>query len=413
MALLRTALLTLLLFLGSLHAADYDGLVTALQGRATLFRGQSAEPLKLGARLLEKDRIETKERSRVQIRMKDGTVLTMGADSRLTIRRYDYDGTADSEATFGMTEGFFRSITGKIGKIAPKRFHLETANATIGIRGTEIAIQASPAKGDRIACIRGAIFVASLFDKSHAELRAGQMVFVAPGGKVGEPTDLDETQMAISSDDVDIPARSNAFYYADEGLENLQRRSVSKEVEEAGFTPPPETPPSDPDHVYKIHEFPDIAYLDFGYWTDADRKVTDTYLDATEADRTPASTIDDYIVRRVTGRYEGSVVAITPNGHSDGTVGLDIDFGNRSFTGTMGFGGQGGVQRWEMEMSGTVDNQGIKADTFQTTENSDARNIRGNFQGKFYGPNAESVGGSFDLQSDSGRAKGHFGAAKQ
>lgn len=52
--------------------------------------------------------------------------------------------------------GFFRSVTGKIGKIAPERFKVKTQLATIGIRGTDFSAQL----GDGLAsyvCNRGEI----------------------------------------------------------------------------------------------------------------------------------------------------------------------------------------------------------------------------------------------------------------
>ncbi|HHD72562.1 MAG TPA: hypothetical protein ENL02_01390 [Epsilonproteobacteria bacterium] len=57
-----------------------------------------------------------------------------------------------------MGKGFFKSITGKIGKIAPSHFKVKTANATIGVRGTTIIGEVTP-KLDIIACTYGQIVV--------------------------------------------------------------------------------------------------------------------------------------------------------------------------------------------------------------------------------------------------------------
>lgn len=52
--------------------------------------------------------------------------------------------------------GFFRSVTGKIGKIAPEKFKVKTQLATIGIRGTDFSAQLGVDTASYI-CNRGEI----------------------------------------------------------------------------------------------------------------------------------------------------------------------------------------------------------------------------------------------------------------
>ncbi len=80
-----------------------------------------------------------------------------------------------------MIEGTFRTITGKIGKFAPKRFNLKTKSASIGIRGTQIVMSISPNE-EKIFCTEGKIFVQKLDSKISSTVNAGgEFVSFKPG----------------------------------------------------------------------------------------------------------------------------------------------------------------------------------------------------------------------------------------
>lgn len=88
--------------------------------------------------ILEKsDQIKTGADGKVQLIFTDNTVITIGAKSTLNVNEYIFDEeNKKAEANFNVVEGTFRTITGKIGKVNPEKFKLQTKSASIGIRGT-------------------------------------------------------------------------------------------------------------------------------------------------------------------------------------------------------------------------------------------------------------------------------------
>jgi len=143
------------IFLTSLQASI--GEVTALHGHATLTRGTQTLPVRTGTKLETHDQIQTDKASKLQMRFNDNTVISLGAKSKFQVDDYLFTKN-DVRAKFTVKRGFFKSITGKIGKIAPSHFKVKTANATIGVRGTTIIGETTP-KFDMIACTYGQIVV--------------------------------------------------------------------------------------------------------------------------------------------------------------------------------------------------------------------------------------------------------------
>jgi len=134
------------------------GNIGALKGTATVTRSSSTLNVKNGMLLKIKDKIITAAKSRVQVILKDNTVVTIGPNSTFVFDAYKLGGKDDSEVKMHIDRGFFRSVTGKIGKLAPERFKVKTASATIGIRGTDFSALISEGK-ETITCYKGRIIV--------------------------------------------------------------------------------------------------------------------------------------------------------------------------------------------------------------------------------------------------------------
>ena len=155
------------------------GHISALKGKVSIDReGKIITEIKKGYSLKEKDIIFTKNRSKVQIKFKDNTIITIGKNSTFEIQEYLFDSSKKSKATFKVKRGFFKAVTGKIGKIARKRFKLKTKTATCGIRGTHFT---GLIKNDKefIACTKGAITVTAQ-DKT-INVNQGEMTIFKSG----------------------------------------------------------------------------------------------------------------------------------------------------------------------------------------------------------------------------------------
>ncbi|MEA2099623.1 MAG: FecR family protein, partial [Campylobacterota bacterium] len=153
------------------------GNVMAMKGSAELKRLDETLGLKIGMELLEGDSIVTRAKSRVQVMLKDETIVTIGADSSFDFEEFKFDNSKDSKLLMRANRGFFRSVTGKIGEIAPQRFKVKTVSATIGIRGTDFSGNILEST-EVIKCYAGVIFVE--FDGGLIDIDAGMMIELAP-----------------------------------------------------------------------------------------------------------------------------------------------------------------------------------------------------------------------------------------
>jgi len=141
------------------------GNVAALKGEANILRNSKTLKIKSGIPLEVKDRIVTSSQSRVQVILKDDTVVTIGPNTSFVFDAYTFGTKANSKVAMHIDRGFFRSVTGKIGKLAPERFKVKTVSATIGIRGTDFSALVSDNE-EIISCYRGSI-VALIDNISH------------------------------------------------------------------------------------------------------------------------------------------------------------------------------------------------------------------------------------------------------
>lgn len=136
------------------------GTVAALRGSADVERNSNKQAATSGMPILAHDLVHTYDKSRMQVKMVDQSVITIGPKSSFSFEAYALDG-ANSVATMQVKRGFFRSVTGKIGKVAPDRFKIKTRAATIGIRGTDFGGFVSQ-ESEQIACYRGEIVVTTV-----------------------------------------------------------------------------------------------------------------------------------------------------------------------------------------------------------------------------------------------------------
>jgi len=153
------------------------GNIMALKGEVTIKHANAEKRAKSGMKVIQGDTIVTADKSRVQVVLKDDTMVTIGSNSSFQFDQYFFDGSKKSMVKMKANRGFFRSVTGKIGKIAPERFTVETSSATIGIRGTDFSVKIK-GKRERFKCHRGRISIR--IGSQLIELGAGQMFELNP-----------------------------------------------------------------------------------------------------------------------------------------------------------------------------------------------------------------------------------------
>ena len=116
---------------------------------------------------------------RVQLRFTDGAMVSLQPQTQFRIDAYEFRGQADGgeKGFFSLLKGAMRTITGTIGKTERKAYRLDTAVATIGIRGTEYAV--SYGNSITVSTYSGLVEVCNSVGCLFVE--AGQSAFVADG----------------------------------------------------------------------------------------------------------------------------------------------------------------------------------------------------------------------------------------
>lgn len=158
----KSALLILILTQITLANLKNIGTVTAIRGDVNITRGIALYQAHKGLNIEEKDTFFTSKRSSMQITFSDNTVITLGRNTVFKVNEYLYNEKhkKKSKAKFHFRKGFFKSITGRIGKISANKFQIKTKNSTIGVRGTEITGKSASGQED-IVCTKGVITVST------------------------------------------------------------------------------------------------------------------------------------------------------------------------------------------------------------------------------------------------------------
>ncbi len=143
----RTARLRLLALAGALPLAgaalgegtpQVVGIAAAVLNEVAIAPGGVAQmqPAVLRQRVALADRVQTGQRSQLQLMLLDRSTFTMGANARLTIDRYVYDPARGGAFDATVAKGAFRFLSGR--RAVPGASSIRTPIATVGIRGTVI-----------------------------------------------------------------------------------------------------------------------------------------------------------------------------------------------------------------------------------------------------------------------------------
>lgn len=126
----------------AVRAAEPAGTIKVVTGSADILRGDEVIAAAPGAPVLAQDRLRTGRDGSVGITLKDDTRISSGPNSTVAIEKYAFDGTTHvGEMLISVLKGTFSMISGMIVKHSPEAATIKTPTATIGVRGTEFAIE--------------------------------------------------------------------------------------------------------------------------------------------------------------------------------------------------------------------------------------------------------------------------------
>ena len=100
--------------------------------------GQMPRTLGEGSPLQEGDRLITAEDSTAIVKLRDGSRMTLRPNTEILVQKYRFQaGESGNGMVMQLLRGGFRAMTGAISKGAPDAAQVQTANATVFVRGTD------------------------------------------------------------------------------------------------------------------------------------------------------------------------------------------------------------------------------------------------------------------------------------
>lgn len=138
---LRSAAVALCLFAGgslTASAGDLAGKVSRMEGAAAVLRNGEKVELIIGSVVYTEDQLSTGDAARLEIVLRDETLLTLGANADIVIDAFVFDPEASKgTALLTVVEGAFRFTTGKLSGMTEKRIEVKTEFANLAVRGTD------------------------------------------------------------------------------------------------------------------------------------------------------------------------------------------------------------------------------------------------------------------------------------
>ena len=140
MRMIKSVLLTLTILSSHAYAqapAEAGKVLMAI-GDVKVSRGGQMIPLAKGASVQAGDGVITGIASNAQLRMSDGAVIALRAQTEFKINEYNFNGKADGseKANVSLVKGGVRAVTGVIGRENKDNLQINAVVATVGIRGT-------------------------------------------------------------------------------------------------------------------------------------------------------------------------------------------------------------------------------------------------------------------------------------
>lgn len=121
------------------------GTFKQVQGDVRLGQGTNIGRPEPGSALAAGERITTGKDGAASVVLKDGTVLSLGANTTADLSQYQFNSTTqEGNLLVDLLQGSVRVVTGLLAKINPDRFKVKTPTAVVGVRGTDFIVEAIP-----------------------------------------------------------------------------------------------------------------------------------------------------------------------------------------------------------------------------------------------------------------------------
>jgi hypothetical protein len=141
--------------------APAAGSVTFLAGEATRSAGGKSEKLAVGKAVFQGDVLETQKRTRLEVKLADGSVVRLGPTSKAEVQAAAFGKTVEERNVSAklLVGKVWANVAKAVG--GEQRFEVKTENAVAGVRGTTFRVDAATDKSVVVKVYSGTVAVAS------------------------------------------------------------------------------------------------------------------------------------------------------------------------------------------------------------------------------------------------------------
>ncbi|MEW6387769.1 MAG: FecR family protein [Thermodesulfobacteriota bacterium] len=133
-------LAVLVLAFSGMAQAEIVGRFSQVEGQVELLKGGKAPAVAVKPEdgVEPGDAVHTKDRSRAQVKLLDDSTLTISPNSRIIIEQCLFDeAKSQRQASVQVLQGLMQTVVTRIFKVKEPDFVVKTADAVMGVRGTE------------------------------------------------------------------------------------------------------------------------------------------------------------------------------------------------------------------------------------------------------------------------------------
>jgi hypothetical protein len=182
-------------------AGDVAGSVLTFSGQCLVERDGRPTALALGDSVDVGDTILVPTGARLKLRMSDGSVISAGSGSHLTLTAYTPgDGAQHRNVRIDLAGGLLRAVVAAVAQ--PQHFEVDTATGVAAVRSTDWFVEASPDL-TRVGVLKGVVTLTS--NATHKQ-------FPIParwGAKVRKGLDPTPPRLWAASEFADVIARTD------------------------------------------------------------------------------------------------------------------------------------------------------------------------------------------------------------
>jgi hypothetical protein len=157
------ALLVVSVVVSVAASGSNDAVVTAIQGSARVYTSGATpgRALKKGDRLKKEQEIRVGEKSRIELKFPDGTVMRLSEGSRLKMSELSFDKKTDDKNV--KVDLGFGKLWANVKKLTTPKSAVEvkTSNAVAGVRGTVYRVNVEEDQSALVKVYDGSVYVAN------------------------------------------------------------------------------------------------------------------------------------------------------------------------------------------------------------------------------------------------------------